>query len=74
MRPVSNRIMVPVLVLAMIAGAINIYEGLGLGTGQLLLNLSILSLTTVACLAAIIARINWEKNEDYQKNASRNSS
>ena len=69
MKPISNKINLPVLAVEMVLLAVFVVERSSLGGAGFISSLLVISLTMISTVAAIKARINWEKNQDYQEAA-----
>ena len=69
MKPISNKINLPVLAVEMVLLAIFVVERSSLGGTGFISSLLVISLTMISTVAAIKARMNWEKNRDYQEAA-----
>ncbi len=67
MEPISNRIMILLMVSDIILIAVTAYMRSDFGVKYYLLTLFIQSLALVSTIVSIKTRINWERNRDYQK-------
>jgi hypothetical protein len=66
MKPISNRIMIPLMVIEIILIAVTPYIMGGFVSQGYFATLFIQLLTLVSMIIGIKARINWERNRDYQ--------
>ena len=67
MEPISNRIMILLMVSDIILIAVTAYMRSDFGVKYYLLTLFIQLLALVSTIVSIKTRINWERNRDYQK-------
>ena len=66
MKPISNRIMIPLMVIDIILIAVTSYIRSDFGVKGYFSTLFTELLTLVSMIVGIKARINWERNRDYQ--------
>ena len=66
MKPISNRIMIPLIVIEIILIAVTPYIMGGFVSQGYFATLFTELLTLVSMIVGIKARINWERNRDYQ--------
>lgn len=71
MKPISNKINLPILAVEIVLFCFFVVERDVLGGPGFISTLFILSLTVVSTVVTIKARINWERNRDYQEAANR---
>lgn len=67
MKPFSNKIMIPLLISDIVMMGITTILRSSLGSRGYISSIVILVLTFISGLVAIKARINWERNQEYQK-------
>ena len=69
MKPISNKINLPILAVEMVLLGFFVVERSSLGGAGFISSLLVMALTVFSTVAAIKARINWEKNRGYQEAA-----
>ena len=67
MKPLSNKIMIPLLISDIVMMGITTILRSSLGSRGYISTMVILLLTLVSGIVAIKARINWERSQEYQK-------
>ncbi len=67
MKPISNRIMIPLMVIEIILIAVTSYIRSDFGVKGYFSTLVVQLLALGSIIVSIKARINWERNRDYQK-------
>jgi hypothetical protein len=69
MKPFSNKILIPLLVAELTLFAFFIAERTSLGILGFILNMIVEVLIIIGTVFAIKTRINWERNQEYQRKA-----
>ncbi len=69
MKPPSNKINVTLLIADIIMIAVTTYLRSSLGTSGYFTTLFILLLALISVIVAIRGRLNWDWNQEYQRNA-----